>query len=184
VFHIDGAMSVNAKWMIVGPVMLVSGSCRVAGTQLQVHPQPPPASNEVGQGSVITLRTIPPADSVVLRRGNAVILFSMQDVQARWAESEAPLPRDLAQFRDDIQAEYDSAGWVALDAGFLEDLLAARLIAGGRAVIRMEPEGRLLPWVRMTVVLSATGSTMADDRVFHAPDGTLLLRVPYRITVS
>jgi hypothetical protein len=178
-----GRMSPRMARRLVAAAITLE-SCKSPMPQPHIYPEPAAGWMVAEQDSVVSLRSTPPADSVVLRHDGATILMSMQDVQARWAESGSALPPDLAEFRDAIQVQYDQAGWVALEDGFLPRLLAGRLIAKGQAAIRIETAGRLLPSVRMVLERKIDGTTVLDDRLFYAPDGTLVLRIPYAISVS
>jgi hypothetical protein len=175
-----------SSWMarhLIASVITLTG-CKAPNPQPQMYPQPGAGWAVVGQDSVVSLRRTAPDDSVVLRNGEVAILMSMQDVEARWAESGGILPADLAQFRDSLRAQFHRAGWVALDDGFLQRLLAGRLLANGQAAVRMAPRRRLTPSVRMVLQRKVDGTTVLDDRLFYAPDGTLVLRIPYAITIS
>jgi hypothetical protein len=130
---------------------------------------------------LISLRQAP-ADSVVLHRSGASILLSMCDVEAHYAQF--PLPPDVAQLLDEMRREYREAGWVRLGEGMLPDLLASSLVQSGRAAVRMHPRRRLVPWLRTAREKQSRGTSVITERLFYAPDGTLLLRVLDSIAVS
>jgi hypothetical protein len=163
---------------------LIFASCtgRIA-VETQVIPGPSGDWERLRQDSVPLLLEAP-SDSVILRRGNATILFSIHDVRRYWTEISTTLPREAVELRDRIEADYARAGWAELDEGALPEAIAARMIADGRAAIRMGPRGRMLPWVWMMLDRNLDGTTAVDDRLFYAPDGTLFLRVRHALTMS
>lgn len=162
-------------------LMLLAANCAPAvqrGTQSERSLEQRRASSD----TIVRLWLTFPCDSVVLRRGQATILLSMRDVSAYFNES--PLPPDMASLYDEIRGDFERAGWVHLREGMLEDLLASRLIEQGHASIRLGSPSRTIPWVRLALENTVAGTTVIVDRLFYTPDGILLLRVPYGVTVS
>lgn len=170
----------NASLAILSTTLLIV-SC-AAPVQTRRNDGLSPSDPHTRRDSTIFLRQILPRDSVVLRRGEATIILSMQDVSHYF--TEWPLPPDMAQLYDEIRRDFERAGWVHLQEGMLEDLLASRLIGEGRASIRMSSSRRMLPWVRAELEQRIVGTTVIADRLIYHPNGKLLLRVPYGVTIS
>jgi hypothetical protein len=135
-------------------------------------------ATNVDSGSVVPLRTVPPADSVVARRAGATILLSAADVDAYLTDflQRHRLAPDRALLERVRQATRQ-AGWAELAAEsgqdrMREDFLLAALLERGQAAVR----DRSGTTVRQ-VCLHRVGTHSWWGRRFVLPDGTTLLEV-------
>lgn len=172
----------RTNWKIAFAAMLGTLGCAAANAGPADRAQPAEEWVRVGKDSVVSLLHYAPADSVVLHRGGGTILLSMRDVEAHFAQWA--LSAETVQFRDRMRQEIERQGWVQLGEGMPEDLLAAKLIERGRAAVRRREDDRLLPSVRIAREEKEMGTTVIEHRLIFTPDGKLLLRVPYSVTLS
>jgi hypothetical protein len=164
-------------WIATG----ILAGCAASSTVAPDAPQPGMGSESSAQDSVVYLRAVPAADSVVLHRGDASIVLAMADVEVYFAQW--PLPPDMAQLRNRLRSEFQEDGWAELGTGMLPDVVAAHLITQGKATVR-SPQGVIFPWVRTATEQEVTGTTVVTHRLLYTPTGAVLLRVLHSIAIS
>lgn len=164
-------------WVATG----ILAGCAVSSTVAPAVPQPGEGSERSAQDSMVYLRAVPAADSVVLHRGDASIVLSMADVESYFAQW--PLGSDMAQLRSQLRSEFQENGWAELGTGMLPDVVAANLITQGKATIR-SPQGTAFPWVRTAIEQEVTGTTVVTHRLLYGPTGAVLLRVLHSVAIS